>query len=352
MMATSGAGAYASSTHAVTRPLGVAVIGCGLIGTRRARTAAAHADTQLRVTVDEDIGRATALAADGCDTSADWRVAVSRSDIDIVVVATPNGRLAEITMAALAAGKHVLIEKPMGRSLDEARRIADAAAASDRVLQIGFNHRYHPAIRRAAQAVHAGSLGRLISLRARYGHGGRPGLEREWRSDPELAGGGELIDQGVHVADLLHWLAGMPTRAFALTRTAVWPIAPLEDNAYGLLEFDDGAVAQLHVSMTQWRNLFSLEVHGERGAVIVEGLGGSYGDERLIRMQRAFEGGAPSVEEERFDGEDASWSREWDAFIAAIAGGPPAAGAVDGVAAMRIIDALYRSARSGAVAEL
>lgn len=328
---------------------GVLVVGCGLIGRRRAQAAAAHPRSYLHAVMDRDPAVARHVAADRCRVVSDWRDGLASPDIDVVVVATPNGALAEVATAALTAGKHVLMEKPMGRTLAEARAIAAAALASDRILRVGFNHRHHPAIRRAAELVHSGALGRLITLRARYGHGGRPGLEHEWRSDPAQAGGGELMDQGVHLADLFHWLAGMPTDVFAVTQTAVWPIRPLEDNAYAVLRFADGAVGQLHVSMTQWRNLFSLEVYGEAGAVIVDGLGGSYGVERLTRVFRAFEGGPPAVEEERFDGDDASWAAEWAAFIAAVETGRPRdAGPEDGVAAMTITDALYRSAIAGA----
>lgn len=327
---------------------GVAVIGCGRIGARRARVTRDHPRTHLAAVADIDPACAHEVAAGAADVLGEWRGILERDDVHIVVVATPNAFLGEIAIAALESGRHVLMEKPMGRDLREARRIADAAALSERVLRIGFNHRYHPAVRRAAELVHAGAIGRIVTLRARYGHGGRPGLEREWRSDPALAGGGELIDQGVHVVDLFHWLAGMPDEAFAFVQTAVWQIAPLEDNAYGLLRFRDGAVGQLHASMTQWKNLFSLEVQGESGAVVVEGLGGSYGTERLLVMERAFEGGAPAIREEKFAGEDVSWALEWDAFLRAIDGtGGEAGGPDDGVAAMRIVDALYRSAQSG-----
>jgi predicted dehydrogenase len=340
-----------------TDQLGVAVIGCGLIGTRRALVAEGNGHTRLRVVADTDIARAGRLAQHartrGCDAVPDWERAVARNDVDIVIVSTSNGSLAEIAIAALTAGKHVLMEKPMGRNLGEALRIAEAAAASAGRLQIGFNHRLHPAIRRAAELVQGGEIGRLISIRARYGHGGRPGLEREWRSNAEEAGGGELLDQGVHVADLLHWLAGMPASAFAVTQTAAWDIRPLEDNAYGMLMYDSGLVAQLHVSMTQWKNLFSLEVYGHRGAVVVEGLGGSYGTERLVRMARAMGGGVPAVIDESFSGDDQSWALEWQAFVSAIRdGATPSPGASDGVAAMRIVDALYRSARAHAPVSL
>lgn len=330
-------------------PLGVGVIGCGLIGRRRIEAASRHPGSAVRAVADRTQDLAAASAPGACVVARDWRAVIERPDVDIVVVSTPNALLADIACAALEAGRHVLMEKPMGCSVDQARRIAAAADAAGRVLHVGFNHRFHPAIRRAAALVHAGGVGRVVSVRARYGHGGRPGLEHEWRSDPAQAGGGELIDQGVHLADLIHWIAGMPVTAFGVLQTAVWPVEPLEDNAFALLRFASGAVAQLHVSMTQWKNLFSMEIFGDRGAVVVEGLGGSYGTETLTVMERAMAGGAPALHQQQFDGEDASWAEEWAAFLHRVHTGEGDDGLPrDGVAAMRIVDALYRSAASGA----
>lgn len=330
---------------------GVGVIGCGLIGRRRATVAAAHARTEVVAVVDTDLPRAESLAAEvGCAARGDWRGVVEDPRVDVVVVATPNGYLAEIGRAALDLGKHVLLEKPMGRNLREAEYLAAGVGGGGPVLKIGFNHRYHPAISALLAAVRAGEIGRVIGIRGRYGHGGRPGCEREWRGDPELAGGGHLLDQGVHLADLIHGVAGVPERAVGFLQTAVWPVAPLEDNAYGIFHFRDGVVAQFHVSMTQWKNLFSFEVTGETGALVVEGLGGSYGEERLVRVRRRMEGGVPTLEEELFPGPDRSWSLEWDEFVASIeSGAQPQGGAEDGLAAMRMIDALYRSAARGEV---
>lgn len=418
----------------------VGVIGCGLIGRRRADTAAAHPNTVVAAVVDADLARAESLAesiavmqagaeavvaagrataenatfgtaasgkvdsgrvdsgnASSAKASAaktgvaafrDWRRVVEDPAIDAVVVATPNGYLAEIGRAALAAGKHLLLEKPMGRNLAEAEWLAagvagatdgtggaggaggtggaGAAAAVDSVarvggiagpvlpiLKVGFNHRYHPAVAELLATIHSGGIGRVIGIRARYGHGGRPGYEREWRGDSALAGGGHLIDQGVHLADLIHGVAGLPARGVAFLQTAVWPLAPLEDNAYGTFHFEDGVVAQFHVSMTQWKNLFSFEVHGEAGAVAVEGLGGSYGEERLVRTRRRREGGVPEVVEESFPGPDRSWTLEWEDFVEALGSGRLQHGGVaDGLAAMRMIDALYRSAASGLIEEV
>jgi len=326
-----------------------AVVGCGLIGNRRAEQAVAHARTRLVAVADtsEDAARAAAERY-GAAHHTDWQAIVRDPDVDAVVVATPNAFLRDVTIAALDAGKHVLVEKPMGRNLDEARQMADAATASGRVLKIGFNHRYHPAIRRAHDLVARGAIGVPISARARYGHGGRPGYEREWRGDARLAGGGELTDQGVHVADLLHWFIGLPEEGFAYLQTAVWPIQPLEDGAFALFRFSGGCVAGIHTSWTQWKNLFSFEVTGTTGSVAVEGLGGSYGVERLIQTHRRMEGGAPEYTETRYEEADRSWELEWADFVRAVRSGDAYDGTPgDGLAAMRMLDALYASAREG-----
>lgn len=338
----------------MTAEVTVAVVGCGRMGRRRAAVAAAHPRCRVRAVVDVDRAAVETLATDlGCAALTDWRVAVDDPAVHVVVVATPNCLLEEITVAALGAGKHVLAEKPMGRSLAEAERMAAAAGTAARVLKIGFNHRYHPALEQMHEAFAGGRIGRLIHLRARYGHGGRPGYAREWRGDAALAGGGELLDQGVHVLDLMHWFAGTPERVVAFVQTAVWPVAPLEDGAFAMLAYPGGQAAHLHTSWTQWKNLFSFEVHGEHGSLSVEGLGGSYGTERLTTATRRREGGAPHLEERVFEGPDTSWQREWDDFVGALEGHSLRSGhARDGVAVMRAVDALYRSAREERIVRL
>ncbi len=333
--------------------LRVGVVGCGLIGRRRAEQAAGHRETECVAVSDVDMNAAATTAqVVGAAPAADWHSLVERTDLDLVVVSTPNRFLCDIAVAALERGKHVLVEKPMGRNVTEAERMRRAACAARRVLKVGFNHRYHPAIAAAHQLVAQGALGEIINVRCRYGHGGRPGYEREWRGSRELAGGGELLDQGVHVVDLMHWFAGVPRDAFALLQTAVWPLQDLEDNAFGLFRFASGAVASLHTSWTQWKNIFSFEVTGRTGAAVVQGLGGSYGVETLTVYHRRPEGGAPQETTQVFEGADESWRLEWDDFVAAVrrgAAGPMLGNMDDGVLAMRLIDALYRSAASGSV---
>jgi predicted dehydrogenase len=284
----------------------------------------------------------------GADVMDDWRGLVDRRDLDAVVVATPTGFLAEVTIAALEAGLHVLVEKPMGRNLHEALEMSASAGRARRTLKVGFNHRYHSAIAEAYRRFARGEIGALLNIRARYGHGGRPGMEKEWRADRSLAGGGELTDQGIHLIDLIHWFAGPPWAGTAYLQVAMGRLGDLEDNAFGMVRCDRDVVASFHVSCTQWKNLFSFEVFGELGALLAEGLGGSYGTERLTTYRRRLEGGAPLAEEEQFDGPDMSWAREWEEFVGAVQDGRAMMGTVeDGVAAMRTLDLLYRSAAHG-----
>jgi predicted dehydrogenase len=339
---------------AVTPPLRVAVIGAGLIGTRRAREASLHAGSRVVSIVDVNEDAARRLAKEfHVLAQTDWRTIVNSDEVDVIIAATPNAFLADIANAALNAKKHVLTEKPMGRNLEEAAAMYEVAAASQHLLKVGFNHRYHPAISAAHAIVARGEIGRLINMRAQYGHGGRVGYDKEWRGNPQLAGGGELTDQGVHIVDLFHWFAGAPSEAFAYTQTAFWPIAPLEDNAFGLFKFRDGSIASLHTSWTQWKNKFLLEAFGTDGAVVVDGLGGSYGVETLTIIRRDASGGLPRKEAITFEGEDPSWKLEWDDFVRAIKTSEPYLGTPsDGLMAMRMITALYTSASDGKIARL
>lgn len=303
--------------------LGVAVVGCGLIGAKRA--AALGPAERLLGCHDIDAGATRALAerhgAVACVTLSE----LLQMRPDVVIVATVHDNLAEIAGEALSAGAHVLVEKPAAVSTAEVDRLLDRQRASGRLVKVGFNHRFHTGIARAAAEVHSGRHGALLQIRGRYGHGGRPGYEREWRCDPVRAGGGELVDQGMHLLDLCNWLAGpLPLRC-ALLRTQFWD-APVEDNA-ALILGESGAGggpwALLHVSWTEWKNLFSLEIFCRHSKLQVDGLGRSYGRQRLTIYRMGPELGPPAVEELVYPDEDGSWRREWEHFMAAVRGAGP-----------------------------
>jgi predicted dehydrogenase len=326
----------------------VGIVGAGLIGTRRAGIIAESDDDYVVAVADTDLGRAKKLAAahDRAISTSNWEEIIELSDVDAVVVSTVNKWLSIIASSAIRAGKHVLVEKPAGRSLVEVMEI-ERSSQGFSVAKVGLNLRHHPAVNEAHQIVESGELGRLLHLRAVYGHGGRTGYEKEWRASKELAGGGELLDQGVHIADLFNWFAGPARAVYVQTKAAYWNVAPLEDNALGTVEFKSGAEGVFHTSWTQWKNRFDFQVYGELGAVEVSGLGGSYGVEQLTVYRRSESGRAPGVERREYPGEDISWEMEWREFRAAISEKRSPSGSIsDGVAAMRLIDAMYRSSRS------
>ena len=321
---------------------GVAIVGCGLIGNKRAR---ALGDARLVACADVNRERAEALArtAPGVVATDDWRVAVDRPDVAVVVVATTNERLAELTCRAIEAGKDVLVEKPAARSVAELDTVIEAATQRGRLVRVGFNHRYHPALQKARQLVDAGIAGELMFVRGRYGHGGRIGYEREWRANPVLSGGGELIDQGVHLIDLSRWFLGDFDTVSGFAHTYFWQM-PVDDNGFMLLRTAAEQTAFLHVSCTEWKNLFSLEIYGRSAKLHVEGLGGSYGVERLALYRMLAEMGPPETTIWEYPRGDQSWAIEFAEFLEDIRQHrQPSAGLADARAALSVVERIYQS---------
>jgi len=317
-------------------------VGCGLIGRKRA---AAAAGCTITICCDSDPKRAAALAADcpGAAALSDFGEAVRCDDVDIVFAATSHDVLPQVALAAAEAGKHVLIEKPGARRACELDAVAEAAARNGVKVRIGFNHRYHRALRKAREIFDTGALGEMMFIRGRYGHGGRVGYDTEWRAQPERSGGGELIDQGMHLIDLSRWFLGDFARVRGAAPTYFWKM-PVEDNGFLLLETARGQVAFLHASWTEWKNLFSFEIAGRIGKLEVSGLGGSYGTERLTWYKMSPEMGPPETLAWEYPMADDSWRAETAAFLEDIRTGRPSdPGIADAQAALRIIEEVYRA---------
>jgi predicted dehydrogenase len=323
-----------------------ALVGCGLVGAKRARCLAPD---ELVSAVDADEARAQAIAGGfpGCRPARDWRPEVARPEVELVLVCTSNDALVEVARAAVRAGKHVLIEKPAARSVAELDSLILDARRAGVVVKVGFNHRFHPALQGAKALFANGAIGPLLYLRGRYGHGGRLGYEREWRADKERAGGGELLDQGVHLIDLARWFAGDFVEVFGRVATYFWDM-PVEDNGFLYLRTSGGQSAWLHASWTEWKNLFSFEVFGRDGKLQIDGLGGSYGPERLTFYKMKPELGPPEIEAFDYPGEDGSWAAELQDLRLAIAERRPPLGTLeDARKALAIVEAAY--AQSGAL---
>ena len=321
----------------------VAIVGCGLIGTKRAQ---AVGDCRVRVCCDTVLERAEKLAArfPRAEASGDWRAAATHHEVDIVIVATTHDQLAAVAEAAAAAGKHVLIEKPGARRAAELEPALREAQRTGVAVRVGFNHRYHRALQRARRIFLSGALGEMMFVRGRYGHGGRVGYEREWRADPQASGGGELLDQGVHLIDLARWFLGDFERVQGHIGTYFWNM-PVEDNAFLILTTAAGKAAFLHATWTEWKNLFSLEIYGRQGKLEISGLGGSYGVERLAFYRMSPEMGPPETTIWEYPMADNSWDAEFAEFLEDIRlRREPVPGIRDAQAALRVIEKVYAEA--------
>jgi len=319
-----------------------AIVGCGAIGRKRLDCLFKG---QLAVACDVQIDRARSLAASAGSglVLEDYREAVQCPDVDAVIVSTLNATLAPVSLAAIQAGKHVLVEKPGGIGKAEIQELADAARTSDVRVRVGFNHRFHPAFQKAREILSTGALGPLMFIRGRYGHGGRVGYDREWRSDPALSGGGELMDQGVHLIDLARWFLGDFSRIEGHAQTCYWDM-PVDDNAFLNLRTEAGQTAFLHVSCTEWKNLFSFEIYGRDAKLHIEGLGGSYGIERLYFYKMLPEMGPPDTTIYEFPRGDRSWNLEMRAFEDDIRSGrEPEPGLSEAMAALDAVETIYQA---------
>jgi len=322
----------------------VGIIGTGLQFRRRAPVIADWPDTSITAIASLHFEHAQESAAPyGATSYKTWEEVVALDDLDVVVVCTPPHIHAAISIAAMQSGRHVLCEKPMTRTIQEAEDMVKTAKETGMILKCGFNHRHHPAIWEAKQFLDNGGLGKPLFARCRYGICGRPGYENEWRADPAQAAGGQFIEQGTHAMDLFRWFLGDLLEVSAMTGTLYFKDQELDDGGMAIFRARSGATASLHTTLTEWQNRFSYEVFGEDGYVQVSGLGSSYGNEQLIVGKRDFE--APFQDTiTHFRGGDRSWKEEWKEFMAAIdENRPPIGDGVDGLAAMQIGLTAYQS---------
>jgi predicted dehydrogenase len=319
-----------------------AIIGCGLIGKKR--LAGLPAGSKLNVACDTNFSRAEELVklAGTGRAIADFEKAVADPQVDAVIVATINSELAPISAAAIRAGKHVLVEKPAGISVNQIDELISLAKKNKVCVRVGFNHRYHHAFQKAREIFDSGIMGELMFIRARYGHGGRVGYDKEWRANPKLAGGGELIDQGIHLIDLAGWFLGDFKKVDGHADTYFWKM-PVDDNAFLDLRTAKKQTAWLHVSCTEWKNLFSFEIYGRVTKLHIEGLGGSYGVEKLFHYQMKPEMGIPDTKVYEFPGPDESWKIELAKFEEDVRTRcTPDAGLAEARAALKIVETIYR----------
>lgn len=333
------------------RKLRLALIGAGGIGKLWAQAIKEAEGIELRAVVDVSEKSAMEIAGQfpGCTVSSDWHFVMKDKAIDAVLVATPHKWLAPISYAALKAGKHVLSEKPSGVTAAEIKKNVAVAKKKKLFYMPGFNHRYHPAYMKAREIFEKNGIGKLDFIRARYGFGGRPGYGKEWRFKKAIAGGGEMLDQGVHMIDMARWFLGDFEMVHGIVENFFWG-GDVEDNGFLLMRTKKGQIAQIHVSWTNWDWVHSFEMVGRDGYLLIDGLDSRYkGPERVVWGRRDPTFAHPHEEIFVFSEERKQHSlrREMEHFADAVHGNAAArknlpTGA-DALAAFGIVEKVYKS---------
>lgn len=323
----------------------VAIIGTGNIARAHARAYAANADVaQLVAVADVDQERATAFAAQhGAEqTFGDAGEMLRQARPDAVSICTPNYLHAPLTIQALEAGVHVLCEKPMATTLAAAEQMKAAAARTGKVLYIGFNHRFIGKFAKAKELLDGGQYGKLLVCRIAIGHGMWERLSQMWFAKKELSGGGTLIDNGVHMLDMLRWYGGSLTTAQAQVKRLKMQQGDVEDNAIAVFQLGNGGMASLQCSWT-WPPSYTLLFHMicEQGAIDLSG------DDVI-----AYRDGETAPETIAIPATDNN-AQQAAHFLAAARGEePPFVTPDDGIAAVRAALAAYQSSEQGRTVEI
>ncbi len=326
----------------MNKKLKVGIAGYGVVGKRRHAAIDSHPFLET-IAVCDRVFPGKGVLDDGTRYYTNYRDLLIEK-LDILFVCLTNDIAPEVTIAGLENRMHVFCEKPPGRDLkDIARVIACEKKHPGLKLKYGFNHRYHDSVRDALNIVRSRELGRVINMRGVYGKSKIISFDSDWRTKRKLAGGGILLDQGIHLVDLMRLLAGEFTQVHSYVSNDFWH-HDVEDNAYALMRTKDGVVAMLHSSATQWRHRFQLDITLEKGQIILSGIlsgSKSYGAETiLVAYAGKNDGGDPREVTTRYN-QDNSWSDEIAEFADSILNNKPV---IDGssLEALQTMHLVYR----------
>jgi len=330
----------------------IAIIGMGKMGRIRKQTIEKHPGFELSAICD--INSDVADEFQGLPFENDWQNILKQKP-DAIMVCTFNKHIPDIVCSALDQGINVFCEKPPGQSVDDVKRMINAEKkAKNMILKFGFNHRFHYGVMEAKSIVDSERYGNILWARGIYGKAGGMNFESSWRCDKDLAGGGILLDQGIHMLDLLCYFLGDFTEVKSFVENCYWKNTTLEDNAFALLKTDDAKVAMLHSSATHWKHKFSLDLFMEEGYLCVNGILSStrsYGEESITFARKQFEDEASAMGKPReeiiyFDRDD-SWELELDEFYRCIKGEKAiiVGSSQDALRVMELIEIIYKCSK-------
>lgn len=329
-----------------------AIIGMGRMGVTRYDAMMRHGGFDVVAVCDTDTQR---LEEYGVDAYRDWKTCIDEAKPEAVVVCTFNRVIPEVVCYAMEKKLAVFSEKPPGRTLQDAERMRNVQKATGALLKFGFNHRMHNSIIEAKALIDSGLLGDVVCIRGVYGKAGNPHFADEWRNNPALSGGGILLDQGIHMLDLMCYLTGSGAHVLgSKVDNLVWKDMQTEDSAFAMLETDKGQLLSLHSNAIQWRHKFDMDVICTNGYIALNGLltsTRSYGVESITYYKKDLEMrtgrlGKPREYTMCFD-EDCSWDLEMAEFYDAVADGAPIRNGTpeDAVRVMRLIQAVYEESK-------
>jgi len=326
--------------------LKVAIAGYGVVGGRRRQYIDLHPHLKTVAVCDQKL-EDNVLLASGVRAHTNY-LELFKEKFDVLFVCLPNYLAPEVTVHALDKGIHVFCEKPPGRNVEDIRNVIAAEARNPGLkLKYGFNHRYHNSVREALRIVRSGELGEVVNLRGVYGKSTIVPFLGNWRAERKYAGGGILLDQGIHMVDLMSVFCGDFIEVKSFVSNNYWN-ADVEDNAYALMKDTRGRVAMLHSSATQWQHRFSLDVSCENGFLELHGiLSGtkSYGEEELV-IGRRDESHTGSLRSERIKFlEDPSWGDEINEYAEAILNDRPIehGSSAQALRTMELVYAIYEA---------
>lgn len=323
--------------------INVAILGYGYMGEIRKRELDKHPNFNVKYIFHTEPLEGDFIYSDN------WQEIVQKGDIEAVFVCLPNYLIARAVILSMEFGKHVFAEKPPGISSKDVEQMIEAEIKYKKVLKFGFNHRYHPAIIRAKELIDSKEFGNILWLRGRYGKSVEKNFDKNWRSKKEFAGGGILMDQGIHMLDLMLYFCNNFEKVKAYSSNLYWK-GEIEDNVFAILKNKKGQVASLHSTMTQWRYLFALEIFLSKGYVTINGLlskSGRYGQERL---DYAYNTPSPMATHSESISQifniDLSWQKEINEFENALInkGKITIGNTKDALKLMKLIEKIYNDA--------
>ncbi len=333
-----------------------AIIGAGAIAQLRKMAVDSMSDAAFAGVFDIDATRAAALAGSGRVFGTSDEL-IGTTDVDTVIICTPPNTHAALATAAMNAGKHVVVEKPMAHSVAACNEMIATAKATGKVLTVGFNHRYFAAIKEVRAAIDSGEIGNLTHVKGYAGHAGLAEFKAQWMYDKDVMGGGALLDNGIHMIDLMQHLMGPVRSVYGKVLDKTWQLDRVEDNGYAILTGDTGIVGTLGASWTEWKGYhFYIEAYGTKGMarayyapmmstiVTMDRPGGARKKRRNFYL--------PLILREKLKGWQSTASQtlaeELTDFIALVAGRTDGrlATAADGLRAIEIAQAVYASSQS------